>query len=50
MTQLSEYNFEHLDSMYTKPCLDLYLMNKYWGFLTKNMQPAEIADFEKAKE
>ena len=49
MTQLHEYNFDHNNSMYTRPCLDLYYMNKYWGFLTKNMQPAEVADFEVAK-
>ena len=25
-------------------------MNKYWSFLTKNMQDAEIKDFEEAKQ
>ena len=36
-------------SVYTKPCLDLWYVNKYWTFLTKNMQPAEVADFEVAR-
>ena len=25
-------------------------MNKYWSFLTKNMQAAEVSDFEEAKK
>ena len=45
MTQLNEYNLDHSDGMYTRPCLDLFYMNKYWGFLTKGMQDAELADF-----
>ena len=50
MTQLSEYNMDEAYSMYTKPTLDLYYMNNYWGFLTKGMKPAELHDFEVAKK
>ena len=46
---MNEYNWDHADAMYTRPTLDLYYMNAYWGFLTKKMGPAELADFEEAK-
>ena len=48
MTQLSEYN-DHASMIYTRPTLDLRYMNKYWGFLTKNMSEAELTDFQEAK-
>ena len=37
--------------MYTRPTLDLYLLNKYWNFLTNapDMSKEEIADLEKAR-
>lgn len=35
--------------MYTKPTLDYYWCNKYWGYLTKGMSEAELADFENAR-
>jgi hypothetical protein len=25
-------------------------LNKYWNFITKNLSPEEVADFEKAKQ
>jgi hypothetical protein len=50
MTQLNVYNFDEAYSQYTKPTIDLYYMNKYWAFLTKGMQPAELHDFEQAKK
>jgi hypothetical protein len=49
MTQLYEYNQDsHLE--YTRPTLDLYWQQKYWGYLTKGMSQEELADFEKAKD
>ena len=48
MTQLNEYN-DHANMIYTRPTLDLRYMNKYWGFLTKNMSEAELSDFQEAK-
>ena len=50
MTQLRHYNLEHAEGIYTRPTLDLYFMNKYWGYLTKGMEPAELQDFEDAKK
>lgn len=35
--------------MFTRPTLDLYWLNKYWRFLTKDLSPEEIADLEIAK-
>lgn len=50
LVQLYEYNDEDLDSMYTKPTLDLHFANRYWGYLTKGMSQEELTDFTKAKE
>ena len=50
MTQLAEYNMDEAYSQYTRPCIDLVDMNKYWGFLTKGMTPEELKDFTEAKK
>ena len=50
MTQLDEYNLEHNYGAYTRPCLDLYWMNKYSGFLTKGMSDLEMVDWNEAKQ
>jgi hypothetical protein len=35
--------------VYTRPTLDYYIIQRYWGFITKDLSPEEIADLEKAK-
>ena len=50
MAQLNDHNYEELDGMFTRPTLDLYLCNKYWGFITRDQSKEEIADLEKAKQ
>jgi hypothetical protein len=50
MSQLSEHNHEELDSLYTRPTLDLYLCNKYWNFITgDDLSKEEVQDLETAK-
>ena len=49
MSQLNEHNHEELDSLYTRPTLDLYLCNKYWNFITHDLSKEEVADLEKAR-
>lgn len=36
--------------MYTRPTLDLYIANKYWNFISKDLDDNEIKDLQKAKE
>ena len=43
MTQFNDHNFEELDGVYTRPTLDLYLLNKYWAFLTNGAAKEEVA-------
>lgn len=45
-----DHNQEELSGHYTRPTIDLYLVNKYWRFLTKDLGETEVADLEKAKE
>lgn len=49
MHQFADHNHEELDGMFTRPTLDLYLCNKYWGFITADLSAEEVADLEKAK-
>ena len=51
MAQLPDHNLEELDGVYTRPTLDLYLLNKYWKFLTSGDRSSreEIADLENAR-
>lgn len=49
MGQFADHNHEEMESMYTRPTLDLYTVTKYWNFLTKDLSQEEIADLEKAK-
>ena len=51
MSQLLEHNHEELDSLYTRPTLDLYLCTKYWGFITSgdDLSKEEVHDLEAAK-
>lgn len=49
MTQLNDHNNEELDGVYTRPTLDLYLCNKYWNFLTKDLSKEELQDLENAR-
>ncbi len=48
--QFFDHNFEEQDGMFTRPTLDLYWINRYWRFLTKDLSPEEIADMEVAKQ
>lgn len=48
-TQLFEYNHEEARCTYTRPTVDLQFCQKYWGYLTKGMSPAELSDFEEAR-
>ena len=50
MAQLNEHNHEELDSIYTRPTLDLYLCNKYWNFITADQSKEEISDLEDARK
>lgn len=50
MHQFTDHNNEELDGMLTRPTLDLYLCNKYWGFITADLSAEEVADLEKAKQ
>jgi hypothetical protein len=50
MGQFHDHNHEELDSLYTRPTLDLYVLNTYWGFVTKNLSTEEVADLEKARK
>lgn len=51
MGQLNDHNHEEMDGLYTRPTLDLYLVNKYWNFLTSapGTTKEEIEDLEKAR-
>jgi len=49
MTQFNDHNCEENDGVFTRPTLDLYLLNKYWSFLTKGVSKEEIADLENAR-
>jgi len=49
MGQFEDYNYEENDGLFTRPTLDLYVLNKYWNFLTKDLSPEELADLEKAR-
>ena len=35
--------------MFTRPTLDLYLVNRYWNFLTSDLSTEEVADLDKAR-
>ena len=48
--QFNDHNHEDQDAVYTRPTLDYYIMQRYWGFITKDLSPEEIADLEKAKK
>ena len=41
---------EEQDALFTRPTLDLHIMNKYWNFITKNLSHEEIEDLERAKK
>jgi len=49
-TQISEWNYEHNNFMFTKPTVDLKVAKSCWGFLIKDLSVEELADMEKAKE
>ena len=49
MTQFNDHNYEENDGVFTRPTLDLYLVNKYWSFLTNNASREEITDLENAR-
>jgi hypothetical protein len=51
MGQFFDHNNEEQDGVMTRPTLDLYLLNKYWNFLTSGPDTSkeEIADLEKAR-
>lgn len=39
-----------MQGLFTRPTLDLYLLNKYWNFVTKGLDEHEISDLERARE
>lgn len=43
-------NHEELDGIYTRSTLDLYVLEKFWGFLSKGMADAQIKDLEGARD
>lgn len=45
-----DHNYEELSGLYTRPTLDLYIANKYWSYLTKDLGELEIADLQKARD
>lgn len=49
MTQFNDHNFEEQDGVFTRPTLDLYLVTKYWSFLTHGAAKEEVADLETAR-
>lgn len=48
--QFYDHNHEEQDGAFTRPTLDLYVVNNYWKFLTKDLSAEEIADLEVAKK
>ena len=44
---MHEYN---KNDKYTRPTLDLFVLKRRWGFLTKGMSEEEVADLEKTKD
>lgn len=48
--QFHDYNHEEMSGLFTRPTLDLYVLENYWGFVTKNLSQEEVADLEKARE
>lgn len=49
MGQFHDHNYEENDGIFTRPTLDLYFLNKYWNFLSKDLSSEEVADLEKAR-
>ena len=45
-----DHNMEEQKGLFTRPTLDLYIMNRYWNFITKGLSTEEIADLENAKK
>ncbi len=43
-------NNTEIDSLYTRPTLDCYLLTKYWRFITHDLSPEQVEDFQKARE
>ena len=50
MGQFTDHNHEEADSIFTRPTLDLYYLNKYWNFVTADLSKEEVADLENAKK
>lgn len=48
--QFHDYNMEEMSGLFTRPTLDLYVLENYWGFVTKNLSQEEVADLQKARE
>jgi hypothetical protein len=48
--QLNDNNHEEGEGNFTRPTLDLYLCNKYWNFISKDLSAEEVADLEDAKK
>jgi hypothetical protein len=44
-----DHNTEEIDGLYTRPTLDLYIAEKYWNFVSKDLSKEELVDLEKAK-
>jgi hypothetical protein len=49
MGQFNVHNHEEADGIYTRPTLDLYIVNNYWNYLTSGLSKEEVTDFEKAR-
>ena len=50
MNQFNDHNSEEADSVYTRPALDCYYVNKYWNFLVSDLKKDEIEDLKRAKQ
>jgi hypothetical protein len=48
--QFNDHNIEECQGLFTRPTLDLYFLNNYWGFVTKNLSAEEVSDLERAKQ
>ena len=47
---MEEHNIEDQDGFLIRPTLDLYICNRYWNYLTKDLERDQVADFENAKK
>jgi hypothetical protein len=39
-----------MGGLFTRPTLDLHILNTYWGYLTKDLGELEINDLQRARD